>query len=100
MTVNLILAIALAALQVGDAITTAINLSRPGGKEHNPIIRKLIAKLGMVPALVVKGLVVSALGYGIYALTPYLPPHFATVVLGAATAFYGFIVARNASYFL
>lgn len=99
MTLSLILVLALAALQVGDAVTTAINLKRPGGKEHNPLIRKLMDKLGVLPALVVKGVIVTALGYGIYRLTPSLPPHFATVVLGGCAAFYTYIVVKNASYF-
>lgn len=100
MTLNLILLIALIALQIGDGVTTYINLRRPGGKEHNALIRKLIDRLGMIPALVVKGLIVAGLAYGIYAMAPYLPLHFATIVLAAAAAFYAYIVAKNASYFL
>lgn len=60
MSTNLILALIVAALQVADAVTTIRNLRRPGGKEHNPLIRGLIERFGMVPALVGKGVVLSA----------------------------------------
>ena len=92
MSLNLILALIVAVLQVGDGVTTIRNLRRPGGKEHNPLVRWLIERFGMVPALVGKGIVVSAIAV---ALALYVPGQSTMVALALLAAFYAFIVAGN-----
>lgn len=92
MSTNLTLALIVAALQVGDAVTTIRNLRTPGGREHNPLVRALIERFGMVPALVGKGIVASVIAV---VLALYVPGQATTVGLALLAAFYAFIVAGN-----
>ena len=64
MNTALLLAIlAVAALQIGDWWTTSTILAQ-GGVEKNPLIRGLIALVGVNPAFLIKGvLVVGVSGY-------------------------------------
>ncbi len=49
-------------LQVLDGYTTVTGI-KLGGGEGNPILAKVISKLGLVPTLVIKGALVMAVGY-------------------------------------
>lgn len=49
-------------LQVLDGYTTVKGI-KLGGGEGNPILAKVISKLGLVPTLVIKGALVMAVGY-------------------------------------
>ena len=63
------LLIALIALNVLDAFLT-VRILKDGGKELNPVMDKLMKKIGVVPALVLA----KAAGIGVLAyLLPYVP---------------------------
>lgn len=56
------------ALQVGDAITTYVAL-KMGGREGNPVVRKVIETIGLIPALLIfKALSVAGVYYGANAM--------------------------------
>ncbi len=92
MTLPLILALVLSALQVADAVTTTLAL-RSGAVEKNPIIRHLMDQIGVVPALVVKVVLVSAAAI---AAAVYYPTAILQVVFGLLIAVYLYIVVNNA----
>jgi hypothetical protein len=56
------LLIVLALLQLGDGLTTYYVISR-GGQELNKIMAYLFSKVGMVPALIIKGIFVVIVGW-------------------------------------
>ena len=56
-----LLVLMLAVLQVGDWLTTHIDISQ-GGHEENPLIEKLIYLLGFDAALALKGVFVVLIG--------------------------------------
>lgn len=58
-----LLTVALAVTQILDWHTTRTILRKPGGHEQNPVMAKLMAALGMDPALILKGIAVTAIGY-------------------------------------
>ena len=69
MSLNEKLLIALIALNVLDAILT-VRILKDGGKELNPVMDKLMKKIGVVPALVLA----KAAGIGVLAyLLPSVP---------------------------
>jgi hypothetical protein len=75
-----------ALLQVGDWYTTRTVLAQ-GGRELNPVIRWLMAVLGIDGTLIVKGLFATLMGYVLvgqawWAIVPVI-------------ALYSFIVWRN-----
>ena len=77
----------LIALQVADIITTIIALQGPA-HESNPIIKKLMDKIGIVPALVlVKG--------GFIAFLWYYQAMLPQAVLLLLCAFYAYIIYHN-----
>ena len=77
------LLISLAALQVADALST-IKVIELGGRELNPIVRWLIEVFGMVPALVIKGVVVMLAAW-----------HLTTTMLLVMILFYFAVIAWN-----
>lgn len=83
MTDKEIYLLALAALQVADAYTT-IKVINAGGRELNPVIKKLMGIFGMLPALVIKGAVVVAVAW-------LLEPLY----VAAIAAVYTVVVVRN-----
>ena len=54
--------IVLALLQCADLYTTSTILGR-GGRELNPIVAQLMKAIGIIPALIVKGIGVVVLGW-------------------------------------
>jgi hypothetical protein len=60
----------LAALQVGDVLTTEKILQN--GKELNPIMNWLFTKFGMHNVLVVKAVVVASIGVVLWKLYPII----------------------------
>ncbi len=83
MSLTLILLIALAVLQVLDALTTRRVLDQ-GGRELNPVMRWAFGAIGFWPAIAIKGAFVVGLG----SLMQFWP-------LAALCAFYGAVVAHN-----
>jgi len=78
----------LIALQVADFVTTYLALRRPGNREANPIVAKVIDALGLVPGLlVVKGSVV--------ALLVVAAPYLSGFVLVPLLAMYVWVVINN-----
>lgn len=77
--------------QVADLITTTLVLGK-GGRELNPIVRSLIAEFGTVPALAIKGVVLSGL-----VLWSYLSggSQDAPWAFHALAAFYVLVIANN-----
>jgi hypothetical protein len=86
MTPLILLTVTLAILQGLDYFTTTTILGN-GGKELNPVMVKLFDLLGMKPALVIKGIVVTGLGY--YAGSQEI------LVLGGIVAVYVGIIVHN-----
>lgn len=56
------LTILFALLQVGDWFTTRRVLAH-GGRESNPVMRQLVAQLGLNGAFALKGIAMAVLGY-------------------------------------
>ena len=79
---------ALISLQVLDIISTYLCLKSESGAEANPWLAKLMAKIGLLPALVLaKGLFIAML-----ILWGYLVPTAFIVVM---IAFYVYVVVNN-----
>ncbi len=76
----------LIALQAGDWLTTRAILAH-GGYERNPVIRWLMGKLGVDPALAVKTVVVIVIGFVLTGL-PIL-------FIGLLCGFYAWVVVNN-----
>lgn len=77
----------LIALQVADIVTTIIALNGPA-HESNPILKKLMDKIGIVPALVlVKG--------GFIAFLLYFQTMLPQAVIWLLCAFYTYIIYHN-----
>jgi len=81
-----LLTLLLAILQVADGYTTTRIIDN-GGRELNPLMRKAFEKFGVKKTLIVKGILVTALGYFIGTQEIY--------ALGALCAFYIGIVIFN-----
>lgn len=86
MTAAYALLIALALLQALDAWTTWRILGA-GGRELNPVMRWVMAQIGVVPALVVKGVGVAVIGWVVFVPWPW--------VLGGVVLFYVGVVVFN-----
>lgn len=86
-TLATILFALLAALQIGDWITTARALRRPGTKEALPI-RHLMRWIGLHPALAVKTALVMAIGW-------LLARDGWVLLLAATCAFYVWVCFNN-----
>ena len=88
MTFLLFFAIALAILQVGDAYTTYIILTKYSGYEANKVLAVIFNKIGLVPGLIlVKGAVVAASWY------MYLMGALPLIII--LTALYIWVVGHN-----
>lgn len=86
------LALILFVLQLADLISTAMLLRESGFKESNPIMAKVMDKLGVLPALfVTKGLACAAIVW-LYPAPVY--------VLAPLVIIYGWVVANNLRYLL
>jgi hypothetical protein len=82
----------LIALQVLDAATTMMFLSRGVGVEANPIMRKLFERFGPAPVLiVVKGAVIAMLWWA----TTIRCPQEAVIGAWVLVAIYVWIVVNN-----
>lgn len=81
------LIIALAALQLADALTTYKGLSMPGISEGNPVMTKLIATVGL------KGFVAAKLALAVVLLI-YLPGTHILILCGVG-AVYAYAVWNN-----
>lgn len=79
-------------LQVLDVWTTYILLRRQGFIEINPLLRRLIGKIGIFPTLFVSKVVVIA---AIIAVTLLLAIHWWTWALYALCVFYVVVVFNN-----
>lgn len=78
-----------AALQVLDIWTTYTAL-KLGGSELNPVMRWIMSRFGVLPALLFMKIVVVALAYKYIYPVPDL-----AWVLGAVSAFYAYVVYNN-----
>ena len=88
MSLTLALFLLYAMLQVGDSYTTVRGLKIRGNYERNIVMRWLMEKIGVVPALVVfKGLMVGVLFY-ILDETPWQ-------VLAGLDVMYVYIIYKN-----
>ena len=94
MSTHLILALIVSALQVADAFTTARAQRHLGPRfvELNPLMRALIGKLGMIPAMLLK--IVAMSGAAIAAAIHY-PTNGLLIALGLLIAVYIYIVINN-----
>lgn len=79
--------VAFYAMQVADAISTYVAI-KMGGSEGNPLAKKIMAKLGVIPTLVGgKALVCASIYYNAHLIDPRL--------LMLLTVFYLGVVAWN-----
>ena len=76
----------LALMQAGDMYSTR-KILLAGGIEQNPLMRALIGKLGIEPALTLKALAVMALAW--FVLLPY------PWAIGLLCAFYAWVLWYN-----
>jgi len=75
---------ALVLASLADALTTIYALRQPGMRESNPVMRWVMDKLGIVPALaLVKGLPLLSLFYGLQEHILYVPLGVAVYVAAA-----------------
>jgi hypothetical protein len=82
------LLIFLVILQLADIVTTWLIVSRPGGRELNPVLAALFRAVGLLPGLlIVKGAFVALMIW----VTPFLPP----AVLALICAGYCWVVWHN-----
>lgn len=87
---NIVLFIVFALLQCADVATTLYVLKR-GGREANPVMAAIMARLGNVAGLVVPKLVILAVVYR-YAL-----PSSSSFALLVACALYAAVIVNNAN---
>lgn len=84
---EMILLTLLAALQLGDWLTTRAILAYPTGYEKNPVIKWLMDRVGIDAALAIKTAFVLGLGYAL-TFTPWY-------LLAVLCAYYAWIVWGN-----
>ena len=81
-------------LQVLDVISTHLALKRPGIMEKNPVMRRLMEAVGILPAMIAVKAVTILIVSAVYFLTPALRIG-AAVGLGIASVFYVVVVVNN-----
>lgn len=86
---NTYLLIAVIVLQLADIVTTYLIVSRPGGRELNPVLAALFRAVGMLPGL----LVIKTLFIG---LLVWAAPYLHTTMLALICAGYCWVVWHNA----
>ena len=91
MTLAFVLFLLLVVLATADGVTTHKILSTPGGRELNPVLRWMIEKLGLLPALVWSRLAVFAAGY----FMTLAWQSYGVLVLIALCASFGAVVYSN-----
>ena len=92
-TLNIVLFVTLAALQILDTILTKTLIQSGNGKEANPIMAKLMALFGLMPALIIsKACAMAIVYYCIVYLTPVL---VSVCCLIAFNALYLWVVGNN-----
>ena len=87
-----ILLIIFTGLQLVDAYTTRTGLKRGGAREGNPLLLRMMNRLGVVPAIVVSKVAMIGLAA---AAVAYAPGAVTTVSLALACAFYAWIAFNN-----
>jgi hypothetical protein len=78
--------ILLVVLQIGDTLTTRHILNK-GGRELNSVMAWAFSKIGMMPALIIKSIFVTALGWLAYKESP--------IALVFVAVLYVFVVSWN-----
>ncbi len=92
---SLLLATLLAILNVGDWLTTRAVIAHGIGREANPIMEALMKVLGVDGALLLKGFVVSLIGFGSAAGVFPTPPLIVPPLLALMVALYVWVVVHN-----
>jgi len=83
-------------LQLGDAYTTYVAITSGKGQEANPVFKRLIDAIGLVPAIAFFKLGLSGLAIAMY-FNGLLVDDAALYGVGALVIFYFFIVTQNVS---
>ena len=92
-TLNIVLFVTLAALQILDTILTKTLIESGNGKEANPIMAKLMALFGLMPALIIfKACALAIVYYCIVYLTPVI---VSICCLIAFNVLYFWVVGNN-----
>lgn len=78
------------ALQIGDIISTTLALQKSNVVEGNPIVRWIMDRVGILPALVLSKVVVIVL----FGVAVYLSP-YAVYLMGLMSLFYVWVVVNN-----
>ena len=81
----------LAALQLGDILTTLRVLGQ-GGVERNPVLAPLFRRFGSPPVLIAEKVLVLGL---VWIALPSMAPQLQLALLGASCALYVWIVWHN-----
>ena len=86
--INTLLFVVLVALQIGDIYTTYVVLTKQNGVEINPIVRKVMSTMGILPGLLTMK---SALLLFVY----FMPPNAQIIVLWFGVVLYAVVVFNN-----
>ena len=81
-------------LQVLDVISTHLALKRPGIVEKNPVMRRLMDAIGILPAMIAVKAVTILIVAGVFLFIPALRIG-AAIGLGIASVFYVVVVVNN-----
>jgi len=81
-------------LQVLDVISTHLALKRPGIMEKNPVMRRLMEAVGILPAMIAVKAVTILIVAGVFLFIPALRIG-AAIGLGLASVFYSIVVVNN-----
>jgi hypothetical protein len=89
---DIILLIIFGILQAGDGWTTWEALRKPGNYEANKAVKWIMARIGVIPALILlKGGITVLMGAAVY----YAPSIYLTVALAGLCCLYAWIVFNN-----
>ena len=89
-TFQIIICVVFVALQVGDIVSTTLALQKSNVVEGNPIVRWIMDRVGIIPALILSKLVVI----GLFGVAVYLSP-YAVYLMGLMSLFYVWVVVNN-----
>ena len=81
-------------LQVLDVISTHLALKRPGIMEKNPVMRRLMEAVGILPAMIAVKATTVLIVAGVFLFIPAVRLGMA-IGLGLASVFYSIVVVNN-----
>lgn len=87
-------------LNLGDAYFTYACLKFPGTSEANPVIKAMMHKLGILPALLlIKALLIGAILAAVHFLPSFMPLMQAKILLVVLSLPFAYLTYRNYSIY-